>query len=285
MIKGRRGVQCPGSAEGQKGSLRRPERGSPAAFGSRSGLHQRASALAVTRTVCTEMFRSAVTARRGSGARAAEAPTGGSPRRTKGRHWPPAAPVRYGRRRRLRPPPGFPAGVDCYRVPEGRRRAAPHPRLVHSPGRRLPGGRSTLRHQIGGDAPHPTHPRRTRGARPTGARGTAYPTRWGSGVGHGGGDALPGDEGAPATAVGTRPGPTVHARRPAWGRFPARGRRGGVAPVGMPRTPTPSHAPHAMCPGDGVGYFPRTRTRTGPGLTSPGPVSCWGRSGGESLPV
>lgn len=182
-------------------------------------------------------------------------------------------------------PAGLPGGGRLLPSAGGSTAGRAPPRLVHSPGRRLPGGRSTLRHQIGGDAPHPTHPRRTRGARPTGARGTAYPTRWGSGVGHGGGDALPGDEGAPATAVGTRPGPTVHARRPAWGRFPARGRRGGVAPVGMPRTPTPSHAPHAMCPGDGVGYFPRTRTRTGPGLTSPGPVSCWGRSGGESLPV
>ncbi len=34
------------------------------------------------------------------------------------------------------------------------------------------------------------------------------------------------------------------------GPFPAAPRRGAGAPVGTPRAPAPSHAPHAMCPGD-----------------------------------
>lgn len=271
MIKGREGVLGPGAAEGQNGSPRRRKRVSPAACLVAYGLHRGASAVMATRTVCSEMFRSAGTARTGH-----RRSRWGSARRTwrrakQGRHWPHPAPVRYGRRRRLRPPPGFPAGVDCYREPGDRRRLHPTPASAPA-GRWLPGARSTLRNRTGGAAPHPTRPRRAHEARlagaPRGARRGACPTRRGIGVGHGGGDGAAGNGRCPGLGGDGCPARPSHARGPERGPFPALVRRGGARPVGMPRVPAPSHAPHTMCPGDGPrGVFPARERGPAPDLS------------------
>ncbi len=196
------------------------ERGGPAAFRVEFGLRRRASALAVTRTVCTEMFRSAGTALTGSGARAAEAPTGAPSRQTERRHWPPAALVRYGRRRRLRPPPGHPAGVDCYQGPvpgpgkPAPRRAAgalsQRARLPHHPGRRT----QTV----------------TRGRSRAGRRGSRRDRPGSRGSGAAGSSPPVGKRGSTrGTSPPTRPPPTLGR----WGSSPRR-------PVFQPRCARPA---------------------------------------------